>query len=129
MMQLNSSQEISLPTGCLKALKSARGLILLTARAATTICGARSGRALTAVATYAQISCAFDRAKSELSARKNWSGVAVPILLATATLTARAKASLPFAQPADRCRFWIVCSIKDALGKRRKSLTSGEVST
>jgi hypothetical protein len=31
--------------------------------------------------TYAQTSAAVDRAKSELSARKNWSGVAVATLL------------------------------------------------
>src|SRR6266853_1783610 len=74
-MQFASSQEISLPTGCLKSLKSVRGLTLLTLRAATTICGARSGRALTAAPTYAHTSRAFDRTKSELSARRNWSGV------------------------------------------------------
>src|SRR5438094_689304 len=71
MMQSTCSQESSLPTGCLKSLKSVRGLTLLTVRAATTIRGARSGRARTAAPTYSQISCAVDRTKSELSAGKN----------------------------------------------------------
>src|SRR5437667_3911964 len=67
IMQSISSQEISLPTGCLKSLKSVRGVTLLTVRAATTICGARSGRALTAAPTYAHTSWEFDRMQHELN--------------------------------------------------------------
>jgi hypothetical protein len=64
-----------------KIFKICEGLTLLTLRAAATICDARSDRVLTAAPTYAQTSAAVDRAKSESSARKNWSGVAVATLL------------------------------------------------